>query len=65
MIVEHLNHAYRLEPLEPLDQLPQQRETFVFALLPKHHQRRRGMRHPGFERCEQRHADIGVADAAE
>ena len=65
VIVEHLNHAYRLEPLQPFDQLPQQRKALLFALLPKDDERGRRMRHPRFERCEQRHADIGVADAAE
>ena len=54
MLVEHLDHPHGLEPLEPFDQLPQQLEPFLLALLAQDDERRRRVRHPRLERRQQR-----------
>ena len=65
MFIEHLNEANRLETLEAFDQLAQQRQAVLFALLAKHHECGGRVRDARLERCEQREPHIGVAHATE
>ena len=65
MLVEHLDYADHFQPLKGLDELSQQLEAFLLALLSQYDQRRRRVRHARFESAQQCDAHVGIADPSE